>query len=88
MGADKDSQKGTQRDNKARVAQGHSEYRGQVVFVSLTLEVQEVAREVEAHWGLRGHLKEGKAEEVCLEGKAKERALWEGWAQQKTQSAK
>lgn len=37
VGADKDIQKGAQRDNKARVAQGHSEYRGQVVVVSLTL---------------------------------------------------
>lgn len=48
VGADKDSQKGTQRDNKARVAQEHNEYRDQVVFVSWTLEVQVVAREVGA----------------------------------------
>lgn len=77
--ANKNSQMGTQRDNKARVAQGHSEYRGHTEFVSSTLEVQEVAREVGANWGLHGHLKEEKAEEVCQEGKAKEWALWEGW---------
>lgn len=31
-GADKDSQKGTQGDNKARVVQEHSEYRDHVVL--------------------------------------------------------
>jgi hypothetical protein len=33
-GLGKDSQKGIQGDNKARVAQGHSEYRDQVALVS------------------------------------------------------
>lgn len=84
--ADKNSQE-TQRGNKARVAQGHTEYRGQVASDSLILEVQEVAREAGASWGLHGHSKEEKAEEVCSEGKAKEWALWKGWAQQETQTA-
>lgn len=75
VGADKNSQKGTQKGNKARAAQRHTEYRGQVAFVSLILEVQEVAREAGAGWGLHGYLKEENAEEVCSEGKAKERAL-------------
>lgn len=88
VGADKNSQKGSQRGNKARVAQGHTEYRGQVAFVSLILEVQEVAREAGAGWGLHGHLKEERAEEVCSEGKAKEWVLWKGWVQQETQTAK
>lgn len=88
VGADKDSQKGTQRDNKAKVAQGHNEYRDQVVLVSWTLEVQVVARELGADWGLHGHLKEEEAKEVCLEGKAKEWALWKGWALQGTQTAR
>lgn len=41
-----------------------------------------------ADWGLRGHLKEEEAEEVCLEEKAKEWALWKGWAQEETQTAR
>lgn len=88
VGADKNSQKGTQRGNKTRVAQGHTEYRGQVAFVSLILEVQEVAGEVGAGWGLHGHLKEEEAEAVCSEEKAKKQPLWKGWVQQETQTAK
>ena len=37
-GAGKDSQKGTREDNKARVAQRHSEYRDQVALAPETLE--------------------------------------------------
>lgn len=75
LGADKNSQKEIQRGNKARVAQGHTEYRGQVAFVSLILEVQEVAKEVGAGWGRQGHLQEEEAEEVSSKGKAMAWAL-------------
>ena len=89
VGANKNSPEGTQRGNKTRVAQGHTEYRGQVAFVSLILEVQEVATEVGAGGGLHGHLKEEEAKAVHSEGKeAKERAPWTGWVQQETQTAK
>lgn len=37
-GAGKDSQKGTREDNKARVAQRHSEYRDQVALAPETSE--------------------------------------------------
>lgn len=73
--ADKNSQKEIQRGNKARAAQGHTEYRGQVASVSLILEVQEVAKEVGAGWGHQGHLQEEEAEEVSSEGKAMAWAL-------------
>lgn len=88
VGADKGSRERTQKDTKARVAQGQSGHRGQVAFVSRTLQGRVAAREVGAHWGLRGHLKEEEAEEVCLEGKAEEGALRKGWAQQETQTAR
>lgn len=73
--ADKNSQKEIQRGNKARAAQGHTEYRGLVASVSLILEVQEVAKEVGAGWGHQGHLQEEEAEEVSSEGKAMAWAL-------------
>lgn len=81
--AGKDTQKGTQGDSKARVAQGHSEYRDQVALVPQTLEDQEVAKEVGEDWGPFVHLQEEAAwgaYPAHLGGKAKKWALYEAWA--------
>lgn len=54
--AGKGSQKGTQGDNKTRVAHGHSEYMDQAALAPWTLEDQEAARKVGEDWGPLVHL--------------------------------